>query len=318
MNLDLGLIVQILLILLSEWENWQTNRSNVIGKHVYIEKPMSRYLDEAFQIEAAARRTGKVVQVGANRTSHPEYARARELVKEGRLGPIVSVQTSYTRNSRDDQWNYRIEQDSGPDNLDWQMWLGSAPKRPWNDESRARFFRYRKYRDYSAGILGDLMPHMVHPLLMSVAEDEFPRRVTCIGTREISTDREVADNVTVTAEFPSGWTFMFVGSSVNEQGVQEMIRGHQASMYISPGELRVQPERPYAEEIEDGPESFPGRRDHSDHQTEFLNAIRNNTKPSCDIDLAVRVQTLVSLAEISLYSGKTMGFNEKRRTWTPT
>ncbi len=324
-------------IVISTPEHWHAQiavHAMEAGKHVYIEKPMTRYLDEAFQILDAAKRTGRVVQIGSQRCNDHRYHAAGEAIRSGKIGPLVSGQGSYTRNAgTKGEWNYAIDADAGPNNLDWEMWLGSAPKRPWKadgsgaaqgeqrerDDSKTRFFRYRKYWDYSAGILGDLMPHTLHPFLIASGNPEYPVRVTSTGTRRISTDREVDDTVQVLAEFPSGWTMLWIGSTVNEQGLPDLIRGHKGTIYFpgGGGGLEMRPERPYAEEIEaslpatEGPgESVPG------HEADWLLAIRTGKKPNCDIDLATKVQTIISLAEMSARTDKTILFDEKTRKVT--
>lgn len=286
------------------------------GKHVYIEKPMSRYLDEAFQIYDAWKKTNLIVQVGSHGCSDPKYHAARDVVASGKLGPLVSAQSSYTRNPKDGEWNYKIEDEAGPDNLDWEMWLGSAAKRPWNDDSKARFFRYRKYRDYSAGILGDLMPHRIHPLLLALGGNSWPLRAQCIGTRHISTDREVSDSVTVTAEMEGGWTFLFVGSTVNEKGLVEGVRGNKATMYLAGKEPEVQPERPFAEEIEAGVVAVKDSGEsHVKHERNWIESIRENKQPSCNMELATRTQALVSIAEIAEITGRAVAFDPVKRSW---
>ncbi len=286
------------------------------GKHVYVEKPMSRYLDEGFQLYDTWKKTGKIVQVGSQGTSDPKYHAAREIVASGKLGPLVAAQSSYTRNNPKGEWNYAIEDDAGPGNLDWEMWLGSAPKRPWNDDSKARFFRYRKYRDYSSGILGDLMPHRIHPLLMAMGSQDWPVRVSTVGTLNITKDREVSDNVTISAEMSGGWTFLFTGSTVNEQGLVEMVRGHKATMYLAGKEPEVKPERPFAEEIEAMTAKVENSGEsHVKHEKNFLDSIRENKQPNCNMELAIRTQALVSLAEIAEVSRKSVVFDSVKRSW---
>ncbi len=290
------------------------------GKHVYCEKPMSRYLDESFQMYDVWKRTGRVVQVGSQGCSDPTYHAAREVITSGiasgKLGPLVSAQSSYTRNSKEGEWNYPIDDEAGPDNLDWGMWLGSAAKRPWNDDSKARYFRYRKYRDYSAGILGDLMPHRIHPLLFATGGAAWPLRVQCVGTRVVSTDREVSDTVHVMAEMEGGWTFFFVGSTVNEQGVTEQVRCHKATIYLAGGEPELKPERPYAEEIEASTVAVKDSGEKVDkHEKNWIQCMRENRQPNTNMDLAVRAQVLISLAEISETTKKAVHFDPAKRTW---
>lgn len=301
------------------------------GKHVYIQKPMTRYLDEAFYVHDAAVRTGRVVQVGSQGSSNMIYHAAGQAIRDGKIGEVVMGQGSYTRNSQNGEWNYGIDGNLAPDNLDWELWLGSAPARPWDADakgerdgqgrermdSKARYNRYRKFSDYSAGILGDLMPHKLHPFLIASGKPEYPVRVSAVGT-QLSKDREVADTVQVLAEFPSGWSMLFVGSTVNEQGMQDMFRGHKATIYFG-NAVELKPERWASEEVEAAtiPVTGPTWESHENHETNWLDAIRGKVKKAnCDIDLATKVQTIVSLAEMSIRLNKTMLFDEKTRKVT--
>ena len=134
-------------VLIATPEHWHATmaiEAFEAGKDVYLEKPMTRHLDEAKKVADAARRTKRVLQVGAQMSSEPKWQRAHELLPK--LGKVVWSQTSYCRNSKDGEWNYTIEPNCTPDNLDWKRWLGPAPKRPFDTE---RYFRWRKYWDYS-------------------------------------------------------------------------------------------------------------------------------------------------------------------------
>ncbi len=301
------------------------------GKHVYIQKPMTRYLDEAFQVHDAAIRTGRVVQVGSQGSTNMIYHAAGQAIRDGKIGDVVMGQGSYTRNSQSGEWNYGIDGNLSSENLDWELWLGSAPMRPWDVgaggagdgearermDSKARYHRYRKFSDYSAGILGDLMPHKLHPFLIASGNPEYPVRVSAVGT-QLSKDREVADTVQVLAEFPSGWSMLFVGSTVNEQGMQDMFRGHKATIYFG-NAVELKPERWASEEIEAAtiPVTGPTWESHENHEMNWLDAIRGVVpKANCNIDLATKVQTIVSLAEMSIRLNKTMLFDAKTRKVT--
>ena len=261
------------------------------GKHVYCEKPMTRHLNEAFALVDAQKRTGKIFQLGIQFTSDPKMHAIGKYIRDGKIGPLISGQSSYCRNAGPKgEWNYGIDAGAGPDNLDWDMWLGSAPKRPWNDDSKERFFRYRKYWDYSAGILGDLMPHRMGPFLIASGNPEFPTRVTSVGTRKVSLDREVDDNVQVMAEFPSGWTMLFTGSTVNEQGLPDLFRGHKASVYFGGEGAVAKPERPYAEEMEETVITKGSNHDIPLHQKNWIDAIRTGSKLNCPVEFGAKIQ----------------------------
>lgn len=333
-------------IVISTPEHWHSQiaiHAMQAGKHVYIEKPLSRYVDEAFQVLDVANSTKRVVQVGSQGCSDVRWHAAAKAIKDGRIGSIVMGQGSYCRNNPKGEWNYEIHDGISPENFDWDLWLGSAPRRPWTfdgyakdgdqfarTDSGARFRRYRKYNDYSGGILGDLMPHKLHPFLIASGNPEYPTRVTSLGTNSVHgpntkhNDREVADTVQVLAEFPSGWSMLFVGSTVNEQGLQDMIRGDKGTVYFGNG-VEVKIERPYAEDYEGGKvdtndpalakyapfENIPA------HEKNWLDCIRRgDVNTNCSAELATKVQTIISLAEISERKGKAVSFDAKTRKIT--
>ncbi|GIV61162.1 MAG: oxidoreductase [Rhodothermaceae bacterium] len=292
------------------------------GKHVYCEKPMTRYLEEAFRVYEAVKRTGRTFQIGSQYCTEGKWHRAAEMIRAGRIGPLVLAQDSYTRNTPEGEWNYyQIEPELQPGvTIDWKKWLGPVPDRPFNAE---HYHRWRKYYDYCCGILGDLLAHRIHPLLIATGNPEFPKRVACLGTRRVTLemlgpdDRDVTDNTQVLVEFPSGYSMLVIGSTVNEQGLGQVIRGHEATLYFSGNTLELRPERPYADlidperedNIEPGP-SVPA------HILNFFESIRNGTPPNGNIDVAIRAQTIISLAEMSERLGEMLYFDETTRKIT--
>ncbi len=268
------------------------------GKHVYVEKPMTRYLHEAFDIYDTAKRTGRKLQVGMQWASDPRWQRAGEIVREGGIGPLVLAQASYMRNSGTrGEWNVPIDPDLTRDSVDWDAWLGPVPQRPFSAD---HFFRWRKYYPYSTGIMGDLLPHRVGPMMIATGTPEFPSRVVCIGTRKIQTDRDIPDNLQIVAEFPSGLSLMLLGSSVNEQGVPDIIRGHHATLSIGADRLTVNPERPFVEEVDPLTETgFTYRNALQMHIRDWIECIRQGGEPTAGPEVAVRMDTVFALAEMS-------------------
>jgi predicted dehydrogenase len=287
------------------------------GKHVYVEKPMTRTLDEAFKLYDTAVITNRIVQVGSHGCSDPKWHRARDIVKECRLGQLLWAQGSYCRNSPKGEWNYKIEPEATPEAIDWRAWLGGAPKRPFSAE---RFYRWRKYWDYGTGIIGDLWPHRLHPLMMAMRLKEFPKSVSCIGRDLCRTDkdngepREVADTTMMMAEFPSGVMIFLAGATSNERGIEDIIRGQKGNLLFGGGKVQVQPERPFVEELEAKDETPPDAGEaHAKHQKNFIESLRANRPPNCDVELGLRVQTVVSMAEESYRRGRMVHFDSARR-----
>lgn len=123
------------------------------GKDVYLEKPMTLTIDEARQVAEAAHRYERVLQIGSGGVSDPKNQVARKLVENGEIGDLLWAQGSMGRYIEHGDWNYFVDEEASPETIDWKRWLGPAPKRPFSAE---RYFRWRKYWDYSGGIATDL------------------------------------------------------------------------------------------------------------------------------------------------------------------
>ena len=297
-------------------DHWHTNitcDALESGKHVYVEKPMTRYLGEAFRIFDTTKRTGKLVQVGSQGCSDKKWHKAAEWIRAGRIGPVVMSQGSYMRNNPKGEWNYTIQKWASAEDIDWATWMGKQIKNkvPFNPD---HYFRWRKYQPYCSGLLGDLFPHKLHPYMLATGNPEFPLRVASVGNKKVQSDlksegdsktayiRDVPEIVQLIAEFPSGMVMHITSSTVNEQGTQEMIRGHKATLTMAGNKVELKPERPFAEEIDPATsEAFTGEQAESvaNHHRNFFKAIRGQEPQNCGIDLAVKVQTVISLAEMS-------------------
>ncbi len=212
------------------------------GKDVYCEKPMARYWHEARDFYRVAQRTKRVVQIGSQDTSRPIWRLAREHVRAGKLGKLVWSQTSIARNIRDGDWKYGVNLQAGPHNLDWKAFLGPAPDRPYDPE---RFFRWRKYWDYSGGIATDLFVHVLHSLCIPLG-NEWPVRVVSGGGVFLHMDRETPDTFHALIDYEGGHTVFMAGTQANEQGLPVVIRGHEATMYLSGSDVEIRPERIYS------------------------------------------------------------------------
>jgi len=294
------------------------------GKHVYCEKPMTRYLDEAFKVYDTVKRTGKVYQVGSQGCSAAGWHKCAELIKGGKLGTLVWGQGYYCRNSTQGEWNYLIEEETKPENIDWDRWLGKVKNRV--SFSADDFHRWRKYFRYCAGLYGDLVPHRLHPLMLASGTPEFTVRVSSIGTHNVHSDltvpgtpeREVAEHMQLLAEFPSGYMITITCSSVNAKSPGFAIYTHKATLNIGSSGERIElvPEKEFADDID--PETMTGLQpeDIRVHEKNWFDCIRSGQQTNANIDLAIRVQTVISLAEMSDRMKTTCLFDEKSRKIT--
>jgi len=294
------------------------------GKHVYCEKPLTRYLDETFKVYDMVKQTGKVFQVGSQGCSAGGYRKCAELVKAGKIGQLVWAQAWYSRNSKGGEWNYPIENECTPENVAWEKWLGQVKKR--GDFSPEYFHRWRKYFQFCAGPMGDLAPHRLHPVMLATGKPEFPERVCSIGTKAVYPDktnattpeRDVPEHQQLLAEFPSGYEIMVTCCTTNASTPGLSLFGHLANLNIDANATKVAlvPQRETGEDID--PETFASLQpeDIRVHEKNWFDCIRSNHAPNADIELAVRVQTVLSLAEMSDRLKITCLFDEKTRRIT--
>ena len=160
------------------------------GKDVYVEKPIVQDIEEGRPVIEAEQQTKRILQVGSQRVSSMVYAKARELFRAGAIGELNLVEAWMNRNSANGAWQYSIPPDASPATIDWDRFIGNAPKRPFEP---IRLFRWRNYRDYGTGIPGDLFVHLftgIHFVLDSLG----PTRVMATGGLRYWNDgRDVPD-----------------------------------------------------------------------------------------------------------------------------
>ena len=169
------------------------------GKHVYCEKPVVQNLADGHKVIKAEQETGKVFQVGSQRVSSIVFAKAKELLASGVIGQLNMVDTWLNRRSPQSAWQYSIPPDATPERIDWDRFLGSAPKVPFQPE---HLFRWRNYRAYGTGIGGDLFIHLFSGLHFMVGSNGPTRVVGTGGLRYWNDGRDVPDILLGLCDYP--------------------------------------------------------------------------------------------------------------------
>ncbi|HEU4391521.1 MAG TPA: Gfo/Idh/MocA family oxidoreductase [Blastocatellia bacterium] len=297
------------------------------GKDVYLEKPMTHTVDEAKQVYETVKKTGRVLQVGSQTTSSDQWWKARKAIQDGMIGKLLMSQGSYHRNSTDGEWNWRIEKDAGPeakgdDFVDWKMWLGPAPQRKWDAD---RFFRFRKYWDYSGGIATDLFYHVMAPLNICWGEPQFPVRVTGSGGIYVFKDeREVPDTFTLTADYAQGHTVVLSSSMANDTHIPGLIRGHEGTIMIVPGGqfegrvdyITVTPQRIAKQKFKDKYgtiEMMIECENRESHMENWLRCIRTRETPVLDALTGFKAMTAIAMSVQSYREGRVLYFDDRRQ-----
>lgn len=209
------------------------------GKDVYCEKPLTYRVDEGLEIIEAVKKTGRVLQVGSQGISSVIQQKAREIVASGKLGQITMIRASYNRNTAGGAWIYPIPPDASPETVNWEMFLGSAPKRPFSLE---RFFRWRCYEDYSGGVATDLFVHLlttIHYIMGAKVADE----VVALGSLDRwKESRDTPDTINAIARYQEGFTLNLSATLNNERGDSGVqILGTKGTLQLG-GELLFTPE----------------------------------------------------------------------------
>lgn len=299
-------------VLIASPEHWHAQHiidALEAGKDVYTEKPMTLRLDQAMQVrKAVLARPDQIFQVGTQMIMLPKYNKAREVIKSGLIGKPVWSQTSYCRNSTTGEWNYYgIDPDWKPGvNLDWNAWLGHLGPREWDPKIYAR---WRRYKDFSTGIIGDLLVHVMTPLIFAL-DSGWPTRVVATGAHVVDHDMENFDQVNLTIQFENNHTMIIAGSTANEVGLETMIRGHKANIYLNSRHCQIRPERLFVDDIdEERIECEDIGNDQDQLRLNWLECIRSREPAKSNIDLASKVLVAVDLATRSMWEGHAFNFD---------
>lgn len=255
------------------------------GKHVYSEKPMTRTVEQAKKVVAKTKEHPSLkLQIGVQGTSDDSYITAHKYIQDGVLGNIVLAQIDYSRNHKGDFWAYPIDAEAKPGvNIDWKTWLGDTPKRPWDPD---RFFRWRRYWDYSGGISGDLFVHRVTRLIKAIGLTFPERGVGAGGKWQFKESKaEIPDTFNILLDYPEGLTIQLVSSMANDTPIDHLIRGHKATLEFNRTGFTITPQAMFAGEIKPIVHKKSGAEDIVLHHRNLHAAIRKGTPLNCDVML---------------------------------
>lgn len=293
------------------------------GADVYVQKPISHTFAEGQAMVAAARKYRRVVQVGTQRRSTPHILAAREWVREGKLGRIGQVHA----------WcHVRMRGADGPpdepppDYLDWDLWTGPAPLRPYNPAIHPK--RWRRFTEYSNGILGDMGVHWLD-LMRWFMDVRYPRHVASHGG--ILVERTGNANVTDTqqvvydyGEFQVTWEHRTWGApddpscpwGVRFAGERGSLRIDLNGAWFTPVDRGGRAEEILAEREHDaskleGDHIRPAGRA---HMLDFLRCVRTRERPVADIEEGHVSTALCQLGNIAQRLGRGLRWDGARET----
>ncbi len=283
------------------------------GKDVYCEKPMGHWsqfnLSKQFYEETG--KLQRVVQIGNQGNSSPAWKQVGELIRQGAIGRPQLVEAGFYRYG---DWGERMripdpDAKPGPD-LDWEAFLGDAPKVPFTVD---RFFSWRKYLDYAGGPCTDLFPHVFTPFV-SVLGVKFPSLVVAAGGifKYTTYDREVPDTFTMCLDYPEKLSVVVPGTLANAYVSEPAIRGDEGTITLqNPGEwnagfdsLTVIPRQGQKQVIP------AGKMDPTPpHWQNFLQCVRTREKPVSDVEFGFHVTAALNMAMLAFLNKKVAQFD---------
>jgi predicted dehydrogenase len=296
---------------------------------------MCHTIAEIKQMMDTVRETKRIMQVGSQTTSGQQWWKAKKAIEDGAIGSMVMSQGSYHRNSIEGEWNWPIDSAAGPqgkgeDYVDWKTWLGPATGRSWDAD---RFFRFRKYWDYSGGVATDLFFHVAAPMNICWPEPQFPSKVMAsggiYGGAAFAEKREVPDTFHLMAEYPKGHSVVLTSSMTNSQHIPGLIRGQNGTIImvehgmfeaptphiiLRPDRRRIAKDEAYKAKFGIEEVKIPIERQDvmADHVNNFLSSMRTRQKPTLDVETAARAQVLITMAVQSYREGKVLYFDERK------
>jgi predicted dehydrogenase len=292
------------------------------GKAVYLEKPMVRTVDEGRRLVDAHEASRTVLQVGSQFVSSIVTLKARDLLTGGAIGEVNLVESWWNRNSPLSAWQYPIPEDASPQNVDWDRFLGSAPRVPFQP---IRLFRWRNYRDYGTGMAGDLFVHLFSTLHVALDSLGPTRIMASGGLRYWHDGRDVPDvmvgmydyprterhpefNLTLKCNFADGATTALWGESGfrfnGQEGVLLLDPSHVTVMRRAAGGdagLRTASQERFLP-----PEGYDDRLDHFKN---FFAAMRGGPPVVEDAVFGLRAAAPAVLSNVSHFEHRQVGWD---------
>ena len=318
------------------WHALLTIMACAAGKDVYVEKPMTLFIDEGKWMIQAARKYNRIVVVGTQRRHGRGVAEAKKIIESGQLGKIHSIRMASYRNIYPGFGKTLIE--DPPPELDYDMWLGPAPKRPY--QKHRALYHFRWFWDYSGGQMTNLGAHMIDQVLWCM-NARGPTLVMSAGGRfALEDDGETPDTQDAEWQFPGGFTLNFAIREANAMRGDPATRGQvylgtKGSLVLAGGyevipEYKIDPVNdippfmgqpiggpvysdtkptPWIQGSKGGVESDArygtgGEDTMAMNERDWLSSMRTRKRPLCEVEDGHRVAVACNLANMSLRLGR--------------
>jgi predicted dehydrogenase len=301
------------------WHAYMAVEACKAGKDVFVEKPASKGVEEGLKMVQAARKYNRVVQAGTMQRSGGYFQKAAEIVKSGAIGEITFCHAF--QSGRTSRKGFGDPPDSDPPaGLDWDMWLGPAPKVPFNANrwgvKAAGFPTFRYFWDYAGGAMTDWGVHLIDPLHQCFG-DVMPLAISANGSKfYVQDNRDTPDTMLATFRYPDFLAsyesrtcnpmpmFGPHGSGTTIHGTEGTIIVHRRGCWVIPNEKSSLAPATWEKDPAMSDMNVP-------HWKNFMACIKSREKPISDIETCVRSSTVCLLANLSMRYKSWLDWDEK-------
>jgi predicted dehydrogenase len=305
------------------------------GKDVYVEKPVSLTIGEGRVMCRVAEETKRVTQVGFHRRSTPYIRQAVEAIRSGAIGKVSVCQSFFHRNETP-MGIGKVTPTEPPAGLDWDLWLGPAPKVPYSPTKA--LYKFRWFPDYSGGQITNMGAHYLDVIQWALGQDA-PKAVACLGGKyAVDDDREIPDTLQAVWEYDGCLAtfsqFNGNGAPGNVKNWSMMFRGDKGTLYLSDGTAgyEIVPENVRQEEL---PALSPVAREENRrqgravkparkplvvkgqgdattlHARNFLDSVKSRKPAHCPVEAGHRSTTATLLGKLALERRRVLTWDGK-------
>lgn len=286
------------------------------GKDMYLQKPMTLHLGESLAVRNAVRRHGRIVQIGTQIHASENYRRVVEKIRAGYIGPVGCVRTFNVMNQGPEGVGHDPNT-TPPPGLDWDMWLGPAPQRPFNAILAANSYNHGSWMDISGGWTPNMAPHIID-LPVWALDLGLPTRVHCAGGRfVIRDDGDAPDvqemlfqypNLTMTwmSSLINSYGFDLHGDPVPKRRLGIYFHGLDGTMYCNYSMHEIVPE---GDRMKDRTPPEPSIPPSPGHEIEWVNCVKTREQPSCNVDYHIKIDIPIVLGNLSYRLGRSVQFD---------
>ena len=287
------------------------------GKDIYLQKPMTLFPDETLAVRNAINRHKRISQIGTQIHASANYRRVVEWIRSGKLGPVSVVRTFNVMNQGLEGLG-NAPAEPPPEGVDWNLWLGPGPERPFNAILFKGSYEHSSFWDYSGGWTPGMAPHIID-LPIWALELGVPHRISSTGGRYvIRDDGDAPDTQDIVWQYPNltmTWMMSCANSFGFDFGRAKPARRLGIYFHALNGTLlanysrhEVVPEGDLLKDSTPPPETIPPS---PGHEREWLDSIKTRQEPSCSVNYHYKVDLAITLGNLSYRLGRSVRFDPK-------